>query len=84
MSAQSAPAPARFFTIRQKASRPGRNPSEIQKSGDTVSQKTIGGKQVEVQTSGTTSSYFYFAGDAVLFAAANNETDAASVIQQLP
>jgi len=58
--------------------------AEAQKSGDTFTDATIGGKQVKVQTTGSTKSYLYFKGDAILFATANNDADAASILQQLP
>jgi hypothetical protein len=58
--------------------------AQAQKSGDRYTDKNVGGKDVKVQTSGSTTSYFYFKGDAVLFVTAETEAQAASVLQQLP
>ncbi len=55
-----------------------------QSGGDTFTDKSVGGKDVKVQTSGATSNYFYFKGDALLFATAPSDDKAASVLQQLP
>ena len=58
--------------------------SAAQSSGDTFTDKSVGGKDVKVQTSGGTSNYLYFKGDAMLFATAPSDDKAASVLQQMP
>jgi hypothetical protein len=57
--------------------------AQAQKNGDTYTDKNVGGKDVKVQT-GTTTSYFYFKGDAVLFVTAKTEAQAATILQQMP
>jgi hypothetical protein len=55
-----------------------------QKSGDTFTQSSVGGKDVYVTDSGAGKQYVYFAGDAVIFAQAKDEATAATILQQLP
>jgi hypothetical protein len=55
--------------------------------GSTATQSTVGGKTVYVisSTSGEPGNqYVYFKGDAVLFAQAGTEADAAGIVQALP
>jgi hypothetical protein len=58
--------------------------AQAQANGDTFTDKNLGGKDVKVQTTGSSTSYFYFKGDAVIFATAKTDADAATVLQQLP
>jgi hypothetical protein len=58
--------------------------AQAQKSGDTFTSKTVGGKDVKIATDPSASNYLYFKGDAVIFATAKTEDQAASILQQLP
>lgn len=58
--------------------------AQAQQAGDTFAEKTVGGKQVAVQTNASAASYFYFAGDAVLFVVADSDAKAATILQQMP
>lgn len=58
--------------------------AEEQKSGNTYTQKTVGGKSVYVSDDTGSKTYGYFKGDAFIFTSAKTETDAASVLAQLP
>jgi hypothetical protein len=53
-------------------------------SGQTATQSTVGGKDVYVTSGGSATTYVYFHGDAVIFAGAKTETDAAGILQALP
>ena len=55
-----------------------------QKSGQTATQKSVGGKDVYVTAEGSGSSYAYFHGDAMIFASAKNDDQAASILKDLP
>ncbi len=54
------------------------------KSGETTTQSTVGGKEVYVTAGASATTYVYFHGDAVIFAGAKTETDAAGILQALP
>ena len=54
------------------------------KSGETTTQSTVGGKDVYVTAGTSATTYVYFHGDAVIFAGAKSETDAAGILQALP
>ncbi len=58
--------------------------SEEQKSGNTYTQKTVGGKSVYVSDDTGSKTYGYFKGDAFIFTSAATEADAAAILQQLP
>jgi len=58
--------------------------AQAQKDGDTFTSKNVGGKDVKVQAQTGASNYLYFKGDAVIFATAKTEDQAASILQQLP
>jgi hypothetical protein len=58
--------------------------AEEQKSGNTYTQATVGGKSVYVSAQGSGKQYVYFAGDAVIFAQAKDDATAAGILQQLP
>lgn len=58
--------------------------AQAQKSGDTFTAKNVGGKDVKVQTLTGASNYLYFKGDAVLFATAKTDDQAATILQQMP
>jgi hypothetical protein len=59
--------------------------AQEQKSGEAFSQGNVGGKAVFISSgSGTGKQYVYFHGDAVIFAQAPDDTQAASILQQLP
>jgi hypothetical protein len=58
--------------------------AQVQKSGDTFTDKNVGGKDVKIQATSGVSNYLYFKGDALIFASAKTEADAASILQQLP
>jgi hypothetical protein len=53
-------------------------------TGATVTQGTVGGKNVYITAQASAKEYVYFKGDAVIFAEAKDETSAASILQQLP
>ena len=57
--------------------------AESAKEGDTVTQKNVGGKDVDV-TSGDTTTYVYFKGDAMFFVTADDDAAAALVLQEMP
>jgi hypothetical protein len=54
------------------------------KSGETATQKTVGGKDVYVTVGPDATTYVYFHGDAVIFVSAKNDNDAATILQNLP
>jgi hypothetical protein len=54
------------------------------KSGETATQKSVGGKDVYVTVATDATTYVYFHGDAVIFAAAKTESDGASILQSMP
>ena len=60
--------------------------AEAAKSGDTYSVKSIGGKDVYVAAGASSSSlqYAWIAGDALIFVAADDEAQAATIIAALP
>jgi hypothetical protein len=58
--------------------------AEAQKSGQTLTSKNVGGKDVKIAVDPSASNYLYFKGDAVIFATAKTEDQAASILQQLP
>jgi hypothetical protein len=60
--------------------------AEAAKSGDTYSVKSIGGKDVYVAAGASSSSlqYAWIAGDALVFVAADDEAQAATIIAALP
>jgi hypothetical protein len=59
--------------------------AQEQKSGDSFTQGSIGGKSVYISSgSGSGKQYVYFHGDAVIFAEAPDDTKAASILQTLP
>ena len=58
--------------------------ARVQQNGDTFTDKNVGGKDVKVESSTGTPNYIYFKGDALIFATAKTEAQAASVLQQLP
>jgi hypothetical protein len=58
--------------------------AQAQQDGDTFTDANLGGKQVKVQTNGSAKTYLYFQGDALIFAIATKDADAATVLQQLP
>lgn len=58
--------------------------ASAQQSGDTFTDKNVGGKDVKVQTGSDSPSFFYFRGDAVLFVTAKSEAEAATILQQMP
>ena len=45
---------------------------------------TVGGKDVYVTAGASATTYVYFHGDAVIFAGAKTESDAAGILQALP
>jgi hypothetical protein len=53
-------------------------------SGQAATQSTVGGKDVYVTAGASATTYVYFHGDAVIFAGAKTETDAAGILQALP
>jgi len=60
--------------------------ASVQKSGETYSQTSVGGKSVYVSDKASQSGkqYIYFHGDGVIFAAAPDDTKAAEILQALP
>jgi hypothetical protein len=54
------------------------------KSGETATQKNVGGKDVYVTVGPDSTSYVYFHGDAVIFVSAKNDSDAGTILQSLP
>lgn len=58
--------------------------AQAQKSGDTFTDKNLGGKAVRVQALASASNYIYFNGDALIFATAKTDDQAASILQLLP
>lgn len=58
--------------------------AEATKEGNTFTVTSIAGKDVYVDPKADTFGYAYFKGDAVLFASADNDADAASIIAALP
>jgi len=60
--------------------------TSVQKSGETYTQSSVGGKTVFVSDKASQSGkqYIYFHGDAVIFAAAPDDTKAAEILQALP
>jgi hypothetical protein len=54
------------------------------KSGETTTQSSVGGKDVYVTVGPSATTYVYFHGDAVIFAGAKNDADAATILQALP
>ena len=58
--------------------------AEQQKSGTTYTQASVGGKNVYVSDSGSGKQYFYFKGDAVIFASAKDDATAGPILQSLP
>ena len=58
--------------------------AEEQKSGNTYTESSVGGKDVFVSDQGSGKQYAYFAGDAVIFAQAKDDATAAGILQQLP
>jgi len=53
-------------------------------SGQAATQQSVGGKDVFVTAGANATTYVYFHGDAVIFAGAKTETDAATILQALP
>ena len=53
-------------------------------SGQAATQQSVGGKDVYVTAGASATTYVYFHGDAVIFAGAKTETDAAGILQALP
>ena len=53
-------------------------------SGQAATQSTVGGKDVYVTAGASATTYVYFHGDAVIFAGAKTESDAAGILQALP
>ena len=58
--------------------------AEAQKSGETYTQGTVGGKNVYISAQGSGKQYYYFAGDAVLFAQAKDDATAGPILEKLP
>ena len=59
--------------------------AEQQKSGTTYTQGSVGGRNVFISDEGSSGKqYFYFAGDAVLFATAKDDATAGPILQSLP
>jgi hypothetical protein len=52
--------------------------------GTTYTQKSVGGKDVYFDATADPPTYSYFKGDAILFAGADNDNDAASILSALP
>lgn len=52
--------------------------------GNTFTQVSLGGKTVYVDPKSTSFGYAYFKGDAIIFASADNDKDAAAIIAALP
>ncbi len=55
-----------------------------QKSGQTATQKSVGGKDVYVTDESSGSTYVYFHGDAMLFVSAKDDDHAASILKDMP
>jgi hypothetical protein len=58
--------------------------AEEQKSGNTYTQGSVGGKNVYITDAGSGKQYVYFSGDAAIFASAKTEAEAAGILQKLP
>jgi hypothetical protein len=58
--------------------------AQERRTGATVTQGSVGGKNVYITAQSAAKEYVYFKGDAVIFAEAKDETSAASILQQLP
>ena len=58
--------------------------AQAQKSGETYTQSSLGGKDVYASSTASTKSYAYFKGDAVIFVSAKDDASAAGLLQQLP
>lgn len=58
--------------------------AEATKEGNTFTVTSISGKDVYVDPTSDSLGYAYFKGDAIIFAGADNDKDAASIIAALP
>lgn len=58
--------------------------AEVTKEGNTFTLTSMAGKDVYIDPTSEDFGYAYFKGDAVMFASADNDADAASIIAALP
>ena len=58
--------------------------AEAAKEGNKFDVKSIGGKDIYVDPTSDNFGYAYFKGDAIVFASADNEADAATILAVLP
>lgn len=58
--------------------------AEAAKQGNTFTEASLGGKTIYVDPKSSSFGYAYFKGDAIIFAYADNDKDAADIIAALP